>query len=284
VDFFHGVQVAIMFGLMTNIMQFAWWKVKGKKHLSYCARMKPVFILLVATVCVCFQPVSMLVIGSWDSVDNFFFDGGDANNFCTKGTECGSGACLSSNFNAPGLVKSHAGNPVPEMDFLWTNTGCDPISAEDWTNEEGGGSILLAVYGGYDVNTVAQKFYAGCQKPESWLGTLCHATDGGKNCTDTSKNTQVIEINNAGDGSFDTCFPYSKTFPVNDKSKEWKMPGTACVCGMNSNALVPNTTRGWMIQIFGTYLGFGLMFWGVFEATGLHHKIAKKWKKLRGQF
>ena len=49
----------------------------------------------------------------------------------------------------------------------------------------------------------------------------------------------------------------------------------------SSNALVPNTTTGWMIQIFGTYLGFGFLFWGVIWATNLHNKIAKKWATIR---
>lgn len=48
-----------------------------------------------------------------------------------------------------------------------------------------------------------------------------------------------------------------------------------------SQALVPNTTTGWMIQIFGTYLGFITMFVGVCQATMLHHKIAKKWNAIR---
>jgi hypothetical protein len=50
-----------------------------------------------------------------------------------------------------------------------------------------------------------------------------------------------------------------------------------------SNALVPNTTTGWMIQIFGTYLGFIMMFVGVCQATMLHVKIAKKWAEIRGE-
>lgn len=49
----------------------------------------------------------------------------------------------------------------------------------------------------------------------------------------------------------------------------------------NSNALVPNTTVGWMIQIFGTYLGFICMFTGVCQATMLHKKIADKWSEIR---
>jgi len=52
--------------------------------------------------------------------------------------------------------------------------------------------------------------------------------------------------------------------------------------GGATNALVPNTTVGWMIQIFGTYFGFFLMFVGVCQATNLHVKIMKKWEAVRG--
>lgn len=52
--------------------------------------------------------------------------------------------------------------------------------------------------------------------------------------------------------------------------------------GANSNALWPNTTTGWCIQIFGTYLGFIVMFVGVCQATQLHVKIVNKWHKIRG--
>lgn len=51
---------------------------------------------------------------------------------------------------------------------------------------------------------------------------------------------------------------------------------------VDTNALVPNTTIGWCIQIFGTYLGFATMFVGVCQATMLHIKIAKKWSEIRG--
>ena len=50
----------------------------------------------------------------------------------------------------------------------------------------------------------------------------------------------------------------------------------------NTNALTPNTIVGWMIQIFGTYLGFILMFWGVVWSTNLDKKIMKKWHAVRG--
>lgn len=52
--------------------------------------------------------------------------------------------------------------------------------------------------------------------------------------------------------------------------------------GGATQALVPNTTTGWCIQIFGTYLGFIIMFVGVCQATLIHQKIAAKWRALRG--
>jgi len=51
--------------------------------------------------------------------------------------------------------------------------------------------------------------------------------------------------------------------------------------GGDSNAIVPNTTVGWCIQILGTYLGFIVMFVGVCQATLLHQKVAAKWNALR---
>jgi len=49
----------------------------------------------------------------------------------------------------------------------------------------------------------------------------------------------------------------------------------------NPNALVPNTTTGWLIQVFCTYLGYVTLFVGVFWTTKLHVKIAKKWREIR---
>lgn len=128
VDFFHGIQVAITFALMTNVVQFAWWTVKSKKRPSWTHwdRYGPVYVLMVSTCLVMVQPTCMLVISSW-GIDNFFFD--------------------------------NSSNP---------------------------------------------------------------------------------------------------------------------------NALVPNTLTGWMIQVFCTYLGYILLFIGVFWATQLHKKIMKKWNTIRG--
>lgn len=54
-----------------------------------------------------------------------------------------------------------------------------------------------------------------------------------------------------------------------------------CECGLDSGALVPNTPIGWVIQVFGTYLGFVLLFIGVFSATKLHIKLKAKWMEVR---
>lgn len=51
--------------------------------------------------------------------------------------------------------------------------------------------------------------------------------------------------------------------------------------GDDTNFIVPNTAVGLLIQIFGTYLGFGFMFTGVVWATNLHIKIKRKWNALR---
>ncbi len=78
VDFFHGIQVAITFALMTNVVQFAWHSRKKKRGMSHCEKYGPVYILLVSTCLVMVQPTCMLVISSW-GIDNFFFDGGNTN-------------------------------------------------------------------------------------------------------------------------------------------------------------------------------------------------------------
>lgn len=66
VKFFHGVQVAIMLMLMTNIIQFAYWSSKrvrrGKGHWHMY---RPVYLITLATPMVLLQPTCMLVIGSW---------------------------------------------------------------------------------------------------------------------------------------------------------------------------------------------------------------------------
>lgn len=179
-DFFHGVQVAIMMTVMTNVVQFAYWTVKKKrKGRSHCGMFGPCYLLMLASLLIWVQPVCMLVIGSWNT-DNFFFDGGDTGNACKIATDCSARGCISDVFT------------------------CDPA-----------------------VGTCSQ---LDC--------TAAHALPAHANAT--------------------------------------------CACAMDSNALVPNTTVGLCIQIFGTYLGFLLLFIGVFQATELHLKICGKWKEMRG--
>lgn len=176
VQFFHGLQVAIMMTVMTNVVQFAWWTVKRKRKNEkvHCKKYGPVYLLLVASVLVCVQPMSMLVIGSFE-IDNFFFDGGDFHAPCKLDSDCGAKLCLAS---------------------ADSDASCEDI------------------------------------------------VPGHLNSTTAS-------------------------------------PSSSCVCAMDSNALVPNTPIGWSIQIFGTYLGFILLFIGVFQATQLHKNIAKKWRAIR---
>jgi hypothetical protein len=247
VDFFHGVQVAIMFGLMTNIVQFAWWKVKGKKHLSHWARMRPVYLLMFATILVCTQPVSMLVIGSWASIPNFFFDGGD------MGAACGFGGKLPASC---GATTCSAVNPDLAVQYIWKKTGCTKDI-----------NPLLDTYynSGLTPMKVASEIELLCKGPYPGLdSSLCHDSDPAfKGC----KAVDTVDKNT----DFTACAddPFSKAS---------KCAGT---CDMDSNALFPNTTKGVLIQIFCTYGGFVVMFCGVFEATGLHKKIMKKWHNLR---
>jgi len=67
VNFFHGLQVAIMLTLMLNLVQFVWWTCKSRRsHLgSVWQVQKPTLIVLLAAILVNIQPMWILVIGSW---------------------------------------------------------------------------------------------------------------------------------------------------------------------------------------------------------------------------
>ena len=234
VSFFHGVQVAVMFALMTNILQFGWWKVKGKKNLSHWKKNRPLYSLLLAMFLVCTQPVCMLVIGSWEDMPNFFFNGGDMNSPCTVDSQCSSKSCSS-------------GDNSFLINNLWDATGCS-TAAPAWANGywDGSASTVEQMYS----YCTAANLTINPTQPNA-MGMLCSPAAG--------------------------C----EKAPVVDDIASCQAGDDQCVCGMDSNALVPNTTIGWCIQIFGTYGGFFLMFCGVFEATNLHKKILKKWRALR---
>jgi len=239
VSFFHGVQVAVMFALMTNILQFAWWKVKGKKNMSHWKKNRPLYLLLLATFLVCTQPVCMLVIGSWESMPNFFFDGGDMGSHCIgDGSSCASGSCMGV------LTEDSYQVNKALVDLTWNKTGCtEPVPKWAYSFFTDGGAA--SIYHDYCL--------AHHSTPEYMT---CHGSYG---LSKPECDLQRVPDDPTG------CFG-------ND---------SGCKCGMDSSALVPNTTIGWCIQIFGTYGGFIIMFFGVFEATNLHKKIRNKWRALR---
>jgi len=227
VEFFHGVQVAIMLTLMLNIVQFAWWSVrkKNRKYSSHCAQYGSVYLLLLATCMVCLQPVCMLVIGSWSDMPNFFLDGGITGNACQSDADCPNdpNGCMTSAFDCG------QGNPAGQMTHVAFD-GSDPTAT------------------------------GACPDIPRWLldsELPADATDEMKTWFDNWKSRDItswLDVEAAKSGS---------------------------TCAMDSNALYPNTTVGWCIQVFGTYCGFITMFIGVFWATKLHHKIAAKWRVLR---
>lgn len=210
VDFFHGIQVAVMLMLMTNIVQFGYWTCKRmRKGRGHWDQYRPVYIILLSVPMVLLQPVCMLVIGSWICKGAFSADQLHCND---AGTSCIT-PCDQSNLTPAEMIKQGCqGWYKPDGSFY------DPSSNPTLPDGE---SIASAV--------------------DYPMGT--NFVDG---CSDSMKNFFF-------DG------------------------------GVDSNALTPNTTVGWMIQIFGTYLGFIVMFIGVCQATNLHNKIINKWKSIRSR-
>lgn len=124
----------------------------------------------------------------------------------------------------------------------------------------------------------------------SWKCDGAFSTDQ-LDATVTTSNATGFYFKNgtyAGHYNSDGRFLHSELYaPVTTKAGT--MYDAGCDPGMKNfffdggqtNALVPNTTTGWMIQLFGTYLGFIFMFIGVCQATMLHKKIADKWTQIR---
>lgn len=220
------------------------------------------------------QPVCMLVVGSWENMPNFFFDGGDTGKACQANSDCGSKACDPS----PGIYNTHTAADHQDIDFMlnqfWTETGC---SNATWVTAKPANSASMFATaavtmpdGSIDTaENVAKTFYGFCTNVDSPMYSSCHSKLGScKQATDLAS-----KIKNNGGTNACQC----KTFGID-------AAGCGCTCEMDSNALVPNTPIGLFIQIFCTYGGFILMFTGVFQATGLHKKIMAKWAQLRGNF
>lgn len=62
--------------IMTNMLHWIYYKCKTKRaHLrkSHFWIWRPVYLLMLSTIMVMFQPVSILVIGSWKIADNLYW-------------------------------------------------------------------------------------------------------------------------------------------------------------------------------------------------------------------
>lgn len=262
VSFFHGVQVAVMMALMTNILQFAYWKVKKRKG-THWQRKGPLWLIGFSSLLVLTQPVCMLVIGSWESMPNFFFDGGDMGAKCVQNSGCHSGMCDAGATGTTTLLTDY-----------WQQAGCD---VKNWDavstyvspmTTAGDGSLMI----GSDILAAFTKI---CTTTSDPLNGACN-------------NAGVVPKPNCGKGT--PAIAAGQTLATFDTStcacSILKVPDAACdcTCAMDSNALVPNTGIGLFIQIFCTYGGFALMFTGVFQATNLHKKIAAQWRQLRKNF
>jgi len=62
---FHAIQLAVTFGIMSNIVQFAWWTCQRTRKGSHWARLGPVYILMLATVLVMVQPTYFVIQGAY---------------------------------------------------------------------------------------------------------------------------------------------------------------------------------------------------------------------------
>lgn len=257
VAFFHGVQVAVMMALMTNILQFASWKVKKRKG-THWQRKGPLWLIGFSSILVLTQPVCMLVIGSWESMPNFFFDGGDFGHACTDNSQCHSGTCSADpNDGTDKLLQQY-----------WSNVGCtNPFAnvsqyvGDGITSQAADGSLMEAT-------DIIGNFKTICSDKKNPLFGYCNASNSTKCGTDPTVQPTGRY------GKFDTSTCSCGLTGLKGKA-------CGCTCAMDSNALVPNTGIGLFIQIFCTYGGFALMFTGVFQATNLHKKIAAQWRQLR---
>lgn len=65
VDYFHGFQVALMMTIMFNLVQFVYWKCATSRKGSCLMKHKPTLLMLLSAVMTNFQPMSILVLGSF---------------------------------------------------------------------------------------------------------------------------------------------------------------------------------------------------------------------------
>lgn len=65
VDFFHGFQVALMTTIMFNLVQFVFWRCKASRKGTCLQVHTPTLLMLLSAFMTCFQPMCILVVGSW---------------------------------------------------------------------------------------------------------------------------------------------------------------------------------------------------------------------------
>lgn len=120
-----------MLGLMTNIVQFAWWNCKSKRTEKktgvpgHWNQYQPCYILLLATVLVVVQPTCMLYIGSYICDGAFTSDQAvDASQIGTvlEYTPAGKLAFKGSSLQAPELNSTY----VAFSDGTYYSDGCNP--------------------------------------------------------------------------------------------------------------------------------------------------------------
>jgi len=221
-----------MLALMLNIVQFAYWNVGKKRKFmvrdgqkvpsNHWYKYRPVYLLLVASVCVCTQPVCMLVIGSWNCDGQF-----TSSQIQSMAWDKSTGVYVDSDTK---LAVGYYGHDGTFDFFAPTKNGM--ASYPKGLASGSGAPSHLVQRGSEEYKKLAKTYISAA--------------------------TDVYYV--------DGCDPDMHNFFFD---------------GGDSNYINPNTTVGWCIQIFGTYLGFILMFWGVCQATMLHVKIYNKWGALR---
>lgn len=65
VDFFHGLQVAIMMAIMLNLVQFVYWRCKASRKGTCLQVHTPTLLMFLSAIMTNFQPMTILAIGSW---------------------------------------------------------------------------------------------------------------------------------------------------------------------------------------------------------------------------
>jgi len=65
VEFFHGFQVAIMMTIMFNLTQFVYWKCQSSRKGTCLQKHSPTLLMLLSAIMTNFQPMAILVVGSW---------------------------------------------------------------------------------------------------------------------------------------------------------------------------------------------------------------------------